>query len=92
MTPAANQNGTTTLTVTVSDGSLTGQDTFLLTVTAVNDTPVLSGVSLTTAEDTTYTFISSFFTNAYTDADSDVMSGIRLVTVPNGTQGTIQLA
>jgi lysophospholipase L1-like esterase len=32
VTPAAGQSGTATITVTVSDGSLTGQDTFLLTV------------------------------------------------------------
>ena len=38
-TPAANQNGTSTITVTVSDGSLTATDTFVLTVTAVNDVP-----------------------------------------------------
>ena len=38
-TPAANQNGTSTITVTVSDGSLTATDTFVLTVTAVNDAP-----------------------------------------------------
>ena len=39
MTPAANQNGTATITVTVNDGALTATDTFVLTVTAVNDAP-----------------------------------------------------
>ena len=39
VTPAANQNGTSTITVTVSDGSLTATDTFVLTVNAVNDAP-----------------------------------------------------
>ena len=39
-TPSANQSGTTTITVTVTDGGgLTAVDTFLLTVTAVNDAP-----------------------------------------------------
>ncbi len=40
VTPAANQSGTATITVTVNDGLATASDTFLLTVTAVNDTPV----------------------------------------------------
>ena len=39
-TPAANQNGTATITVTVTDGGgMTATDTFVLTVTAVNDAP-----------------------------------------------------
>lgn len=41
VTPAANQSGSATITVTVSDGSLTASDSFVLTVTAVNDAPVL---------------------------------------------------
>ena len=39
ITPAANQTGTATITVTVSDGTLTTVHPFLLTVTAVNDAP-----------------------------------------------------
>ena len=45
VTPAANQSGTTTITVTVSDGALTGSDTFLLTVTAVNDAPTIADIA-----------------------------------------------
>jgi hypothetical protein len=45
LTPAANQNGTTTITVTVSDGSTTTSITFLLTVTAVNDAPTITAVT-----------------------------------------------
>jgi hypothetical protein len=44
LTPAANQNGTSTVTLTVTDGETparTAQDTFTLTVNAVNDTPTL---------------------------------------------------
>lgn len=48
-TPAANQNGTTTVTLTVSDGSLTASDTFVLTVTAVNDAPVAATGTATVA-------------------------------------------
>lgn len=65
---------------------MTGADTFVLTVTPVNDTPVLTGIAITATEDTTYNFVSSIFTNAYSDADSDALSGIRFVTVPTGPQ------
>src|SRR5262249_45803931 len=44
VTPAANQNGTATITVNVSDGLASGSDTFLLTVNAVNDAPTISDV------------------------------------------------
>lgn len=42
VTPAANQNGTATITVTVSDGSQTASEPFTLTVTAVNDAPTIT--------------------------------------------------
>ena len=43
ITPAANQNGTATITVTVTDpGGLFAEDTFLLTVTPVNDPPTFT--------------------------------------------------
>jgi hypothetical protein len=45
VTPAPNQSGTATLTVTVSDGLLTSSDSFVLTVTAVNDPPTISNVA-----------------------------------------------
>ena len=45
VTPAANQTGTATITLTVSnDGTLTAKDTFVLTVNAVNDAPTISDV------------------------------------------------
>jgi len=52
MTPAADQSGTTTVTLTVTDGTLTVQDTFVLTVNAVNDVPVANAQAVTTNEDT----------------------------------------
>ena len=44
VTPAANQNGSATITLTVSDGSFTSVETFVVTVTAVNDLPTLTSV------------------------------------------------
>ncbi len=39
LAPAANQSGTSTITVQVSDGALTASDTFVFTVNPVNDPP-----------------------------------------------------
>ena len=51
-TPALNQFGTATITVTVNDGTTTTNATFVLTVTAVNDVPTISAIAdTTTAED-----------------------------------------
>jgi len=44
LTPAADQWGTATVTVTVGDGTASAQRTFALTVLAVNDPPMMSGV------------------------------------------------
>ena len=42
VTPVANQSGSAVITVTVSDGLLSTNDTFTLTVNAVNDPPVVT--------------------------------------------------
>jgi hypothetical protein len=44
LTPAADQFGTATITVTVSDGSLSSSTDFLLNVNPVNDPPVISDI------------------------------------------------
>src|SRR5439155_952935 len=52
LTPAADQNGATTITVTVSDGISNASSSFVLTVTPVNDPPTLNPISnLTLNED-----------------------------------------
>ncbi len=45
ITPAANQNGSATITLTVSDGDLTDTDTFVITVDPVNDTPTITSIA-----------------------------------------------
>jgi len=51
--PLANQSGSSLITVTVSDGSASGLTTFMLTVSPVNDAPILSRITdQTTPEDT----------------------------------------
>ena len=45
VTPAANQNGSVNITVTVSDGSLSTPTSFQLTVNAINDAPMITSIT-----------------------------------------------
>ena len=45
VTPADNQNGTATITVTVSDGDRTVTETFVVTVSPLNGTPTISAIA-----------------------------------------------
>src|SRR5436190_1631340 len=45
VSPAPNQSGTATITVTVSDGQLSANDSIVLTVNAVNDPPTISNIA-----------------------------------------------
>ena len=75
LTPAANQNGSTAVTVTVSDGVATATDTFNLTVTAVNDTPTITSIADTgTLEDTSTAAIS------FTIGDVETLASVLTVT------------
>ncbi len=44
ITPATNQFGTSTITVSISDGSLSASDQFTLTVNSINDFPVITAI------------------------------------------------
>ena len=44
VTPALNQSGSTTITLTVSDGTATAESTFVLTVTPVADPPTITAI------------------------------------------------
>lgn len=69
--PAANQSGTATITVTVSDGNLTASRSFLLTVTAVNDPPTLSSIANRTIDEDASTGAINF---TVSDVDHPVAS------------------
>jgi hypothetical protein len=70
ITPAAGQSGSTTITVTVSDGLLSGADTFLLTVTRVNQAPQITSDPVTSvSQDQSYSY-----TLTATDPDGDNIS------------------
>ena len=45
LTPAPNQSGTATITITVSDGTLMASNTFVLNVTDENDAPTISSMA-----------------------------------------------
>jgi len=76
VTPAANQSGTATITLTVSDGTASVGDTFLLTVNAVNDPPTISNITdKTTPEDTATTAIAFTVGDVETSAASLTVSG-----------------
>ena len=81
VTPAANQSGSATITVTVSDGSLTASRTFTLTVTPVNDPPV---VSRTPAAATVAPGMAAQTTVTVTDIDT-AGSGLALATSSSNT-------
>lgn len=69
LTPAANQSGTTTITITVSDGTATASTNFTLTVSDVNDPPVISAISDQTTPENTPTAAIPFTVN---DAETPV--------------------
>jgi hypothetical protein len=79
VTPAANQSGTTTVTVTVSDGSATASDTFVLTVTPPNAAPTISDVAdQVTNEDTSTGVIAFTIDDAETSAATLTLTGSSL--------------
>jgi hypothetical protein len=81
ITPVANGFGTTTITVTVSDGSLTASDTFVLTVTSVNDVPVANSQTVSTLKRTPVAI-----TLTATDVETPVLT-YTIVTQPS--RGTL---
>jgi len=73
VTPASNQSGTATITVTVSDGSLSTSDTFVLTV---NSAPTISDITdQGTNADGSTAAIDFTISDSQTAADSLSVSG-----------------
>ena len=63
VTPASNQTGTTTITLTVSDGVQTTSISFQVTVTGANDPPTIAAISDQTTAESTATPAISFKVN-----------------------------
>src|SRR4029079_8641189 len=91
ITPAANQSGTTTITVTVNaTNGRTATDTFDLAVGAVNDPPSGTDNTVTTNEDTAYTFTAADF--GFTDPNDtppNTFVAVKITTLPG--VGTLTL-
>jgi|GEM_PF-2237934 len=89
ITPAPGQSGTTTITVTVTaTNGQTATDTFVLTVGAVNDLPSGTDNTVTTPEDTAYTFAAADF--GFTDPNDtppNTLLAVKITTLP--TLGTL---
>ena len=92
ITPAANQSGTATITLTVSDGSMTSSDAFVLTVNPVNDPPLavddggLGTSFLSIMEDSSASVAISVLTN-----DSDLDLDALRVTAANAANGSVDI-
>ncbi len=80
-TPNANFNGTDSFSFTANDGINTSNEaTVTITVNSVNDIPTASDFTITTNEDTSYTFVFDEFN--YLDNDNDVLSQIQITSLP----------
>ena len=80
-TPGPGDSGTVRVTVMVSDGTATVSDEFALTVTVTNTAPTAADKTVTTAEDTAYTFTAADF--GFDDDDAGAtLASVKIVTVP----------
>src|SRR5260221_6644153 len=87
LSPAANQFGTATITLTVSDGQLSTSTSFQLTVNSVNDAPTITGIgNQTTTTGTAVGPINFTVGDVETPAGSLTLSGgsSNQTLVPNG--------
>ena len=91
-TPATNGNGTgyDTFQFTVNDGNVDSSSAYTMTmdVTAVNDAPTAADNTVTTNEDTTYTFAEADF--GFSDVDADTLVSVEITTLE--TVGALQLS
>ena len=79
VTPALDKSGSSTITVTVSDGDLTDSDSFVLTVSAVNDPPTISHVDDQTVNEDEATAPIPFTIGDVETAAASVFAGNRAV-------------
>ncbi|WNG60199.1 tandem-95 repeat protein [Archangium gephyra] len=85
-TPAANFNGTTSFTYTVSDGNGgTATGTVTVTVTAVNDPPTAANDSLTVTEDSAATVVNVLANDSSAPDTGETLTVTAVSTAANGT-------
>ena len=84
-TPAANYNGSDSVMVSVSDGTLEATATIMITITAVNDAPTAVADAFATGEDVPLEVEFTALLANDTDIDSDTLT-VSVVDMPvNGT-------
>jgi Ca2+-binding RTX toxin-like protein len=73
-TPPANFNGSLSVVVTASDGQLSANDTFVITITPVNDAPIIAipVPDRSSLEDQALSF--SLPNGSFTDVDGDILT------------------
>lgn len=86
ITPLPNQNGVAQITVTATDGINTAARTFQVTVTPVNDLPVVSPFSLDLFENSLRYFNTTMFITRYSDVEGLPMASVKIVTLPANGQ------
>jgi len=83
--PAANQNGTSVITIIVNDGQSINNiiiRTFTVSVTPVNDAPLITDVHKVGQEDKSIGFAASNFITQYSDIENDPMAKIQIRSLP----------
>jgi VCBS repeat-containing protein len=88
-TPAADYNGSDTLTVRAEDSRGTATATVTITITAVDDAPVAHPDSVAAGFETPLTIAQTTLTANDTDIDSSVLT---VTAVAAGTHGTVALS
>ena len=83
-TPAANFNGTETITYTVSDGTTTDTGTLTITVSAVNDAPTIGSIPSLTTPATTDLVI-DLVSDYVTDQESNAVISASFVSAGSGS-------
>ena len=87
LTPAANQFGPTTITVTVQDADGgTASDTFVLTVNSVNDNPTAADDTATVNEDSGANAVDVLLNDSFAP---DVGETLSITAVTQGAHGTV---
>jgi VCBS repeat-containing protein len=83
LNPVANASGSTTITVTVSDGTATASQSFVLTVTAINDPPTITAIAdASTNEDTPLTV-------NFTIGDVETLPGSLIVSATSSNNAVV---
>jgi hypothetical protein len=92
-TPTENLNGGDSFKWNGSDGlAFAGSDALVgVSITPVNDAPLVGAIAQTVDEDTPVNFVLTDFTSVFSDVDGDALNKIKITTLPNTLSGTLTL-